>query len=454
MDKNFGGDDLPDKNILDKRTIQFVVILAALIIACAILISSGASIAISVIVASFLTAFVFFVLRSDQKTKDKLSHMLHQYEQEHNISNSLINSLDMAIIVTDENGNIKFFNKATEKLCNPQTQIRDNIFSKVFNIFDNKKNHIDILHDISSTKSPVERSDLSMAISDNETINIRVAVNPITADNGRPSNGYIIVIQDITKAKTLDDERSEFVSVTSHELRTPLAVVEAGLSTLLSEPLKSSMKPDAIKLLNTVHERIIHLGQLVRDLATLAKAQGEFLDIDIQPIDPKALVAQVKALHQDKASKKGLNLLSSPIIDIHPVLTSPTYVREILNNFLDNAVTYTKEGVVTVGAENGENNSVRFWVQDSGAGISQSDQTKLFTKFFRAEDWRTRETDGTGLGLYISKIMAERIGAKVWCVSELKKGATFYLEVPPVGGLPSDAKKVTTAEIKDFANSI
>ncbi len=107
-----------------------------------------------------------------------------------------------------------------------------------------------------------------------------------------------------------------------------------------------------------------------------------------------------------------------------------------------------------IGAETGKDSATRFWVKDTGIGISVTDQKKLFTKFFRSEDYRTRETGGTGLGLYIAKKLAERMGGRIWCESELNVGSTFFLEIPPVGALKSDHSKVTQAEIEDVASSL
>src|SRR5262249_297262 len=105
------------------------------------------------------------------------------------------------------------------------------------------------------------------------------------------------------------------------------------------------------------------------------------------------------------------------------------YVHEILQNFLTNAIKYTDKGTVTLGAEP-EDDGVIFSVADTGFGIGQNDRPKLFTKFFRSEDWRVRQKTGTGLGLYVCAKLTGLIDAKVDVQSELNRGSTFRLHVP------------------------
>ncbi len=109
--------------------------------------------------------------------------------------------------------------------------------------------------------------------------------------------------------------------------------------------------------------------------------------------------------------------------------TNQLYVREIMQNFITNAIKYTHSGSVTVGAKN-INNGVEFFVSDTGSGISKSDKEKIFDKFFRAENFQTRETSGTGLGLYVTMKLAKLLRAKISVDSALGKGSTFRIALP------------------------
>jgi len=109
--------------------------------------------------------------------------------------------------------------------------------------------------------------------------------------------------------------------------------------------------------------------------------------------------------------------------------SSRLYVREILQNFITNALKYTRRGQVVIMAEKAEN-GVCFSVNDSGIGISKADQEKVYDKFFRSEDFRTRQAKGTGLGLYVTMKLARLINAELKLTSELNKGSTFSVYIP------------------------
>ena len=104
-------------------------------------------------------------------------------------------------------------------------------------------------------------------------------------------------------------------------------------------------------------------------------------------------------------------------------------MREILQNFITNAIKYTDTGSVTIAAEKAER-GIKFTVHDTGIGISKSDQEKIFDKFFRSEDYRTRKTNGTGLGLYVTLKLARLLHAEIDVKSQLNKGSTFSIFIP------------------------
>ena len=174
----------------------------------------------------------------------------------------------------------------------------------------------------------------------------------------------------------------------------------------------------------------------------------------VAPVDPVKVLDQLKQDYRQDAENKGLDIKIKKPKKLHSILSSELYIHEILQNFMTNAIKYTKEGTITIGAQVGERISITFWVKDSGIGISKSDQKKLFDKFFRSEDYRTRETGGTGLGLYITGKLADRVSGNIRFESELNKGSTFYLDVPPIGARDDDHHKVTKAEIDDLASSL
>jgi signal transduction histidine kinase len=126
-----------------------------------------------------------------------------------------------------------------------------------------------------------------------------------------------------------------------------------------------------------------------------------------------------------------------PLTPLPALYTSRLYLQEILQNFITNAIKYTKTGGITLSAGN-VRGGVRFAVADTGIGINTSDLKKIFDKFFRSEDYRTRENSGTGLGLYVTQKLAKKVNAKIEVESKIDHGSTFYLTV---SSLPEPAQR-------------
>jgi two-component system, OmpR family, phosphate regulon sensor histidine kinase PhoR len=368
---------------------------------------------------------------------------------------SLINSMADAVIAVDRQGKVLLYNGAALDLLNTNLSLENRNFKDLISLRDEKDLPVDIIQLSDKANTVIKRDDLHFTSNEAQVVDLSVNISPIHADSnfGREA-GFIIVMRDITKEKTLDEERNEFISVTSHELRTPIAITEANISTALLPNMSANLPPNIKELLEQAHHNIVFLGDLVNDLTTLARAERGDLSITLQPIEPFALLEELAKNYQSEAKAKGLEVIVKRKEGVHQIISSPLYVREVLQNFITNALKYTDKGSLTLSAEPDEGGGVIFSVKDTGIGISATDKKRVFSKFFRSEDFRTRKTRGTGLGLYITIKLAERINGKIWFDSELNVGSTFYLLVPPIGAQKKDHPKVAHEEMKDFAASV
>jgi signal transduction histidine kinase len=299
--------------------------------------------------------------------------------------------------------------------------------------------------------NPQHRRDLQYTAADGTTVDLDLSVTPVQIGTSKNSD-FIVVGRDITKERSLDRQREEFIEVASHELKTPLAIMEVALSTALIG--KADFKPQAAELIEQAHRNTLYLSNLVRDLTTLSEAQNDSLPISLKPVDAAAVLRQLGIDFQPQAKAKGLPLQVVVKPNTPGVLSTEHYIREVLQNYLNNALKYTEKGHITLSAAPTGHGGVRFGVSDTGYGISAANQQHLFTKFFRAEDYRTRETGGTGLGLYLCLEIAGRLNAKVWCESKLGEGSTFYLEVPPFSQLKQDHGKVVEAQVSNLVDQL
>ncbi|HVI60571.1 MAG TPA: HAMP domain-containing sensor histidine kinase, partial [Candidatus Saccharimonadales bacterium] len=286
-------------------------------------------------------------------------------------------------------------------------------------------------------------------------VNVSINIAPYIVD--RQNRGHVLIIRDITQEKTIDKEREEFIAVASHELRTPLTIAQGDISFLLS-PSYIPKDPEAVSMLNGALRSLQQLSHIISDLTNLSKVENEQLDVQLEPLNPIALLHEFQADYADQAKSKGLTLevKIDPRLNSATILTSRYVVREILAIYISNSLKFTEKGSITLSVMNPQDQAagVTFGVSDTGIGISQSDQEKIFEKFFQSEDYSTRVHGGTGLGLYIARSLAARITAKVWFKTEFGKGSTFYLWVPPYSRHKQDRGKVGAAEAKDFFDTV
>lgn len=355
---------------------------------------------------------------------------LQNAQLEHERLNSLINSMADAVIAVDESNKIVLYNAATLNLFDVNTIAQGVSVTDLFKPIDTNNQPVDISALISQIKTNYASRDLRIKFEDGSITNLYTSIAPVHLGYGKDGDrGFVILLRDITREKSLEEEREEFISVVSHELRTPITIAEGNISNakLISE---RNQTPDDVKqALDEAHKQVLFLADMVNDLSTLSRAERNKLKVEIESINVNELVTELTNSYGPDAQKKSLQLVGESQPNLPPLMSSRLYVREILQNFITNAVKYTQAGTVKITAEIGQNGII-FRVSDTGIGISKTDQEKVFDKFFRSEDFRTREANGTGLGLYVTMKLTNLIHAKIDLQSELNKGSTFSIFIP------------------------
>ncbi len=383
-----------------------------------------------------LATLIIFCLLAEQSVRSHNEEYLLESRFTRQIQNerqrllALINSLSHAVLAVDEQGNVYLYNAAALDLLNTNRDITGLPINDLLPLRDSQGKHINLLRLIKADDRTLNRQDLIYEASDGSRMDLDLTLSPVRVFGFQSDTwgGYMAVFRDITKQKSLDQERDEFISVTSHELRTPLAIAEANLSTALL-PNFATIDPKARDLVNQAHDNIIFLSDLIQDLSTLARAERGDLEIKRQLIDVRMLVDQLARDHKAGAQAKGLTFQLKTDDVLGHVVSSEPELREILQNFLTNAIKYTVTGSITLQVTRSATGT-DFAVADTGIGISASDKTKIFGKFYRSEDYRTRQTGGTGLGLYITKKLAQKLGADISFTSKLNHGSTFRIHLP------------------------
>lgn len=349
---------------------------------------------------------------------------------EHERLTSLIGSMADGVIAVDDHIKVVMYNGAALNILDMNSSIKGRSLARLIKLVDKNGQHLDVTSLVRETKIAGSSRDYSIMYSDHSTANLYISIAPVHLGYGATGErGYVLLLRDITREKSLEEERDEFISVVSHELRTPIAITEGNISNAQFIAAKSADITQIRQALDAAHEQILFLAGLVNDLSTLSRAERGTLNVDVEAINPHALVEELAENYRKEAAGKGLTVFTTLDRNLETLYSSKLYAREILQNFITNAIKYTEKGGITIGAK-ADPKGVRFSVSDTGIGISKSDQEKVFDKFFRSEDYRTRATNGTGLGLYVTMKLARLLHADIQVNSELNHGSTFTIFLP------------------------
>lgn len=387
---------------------------------------------LSVLVVS-LTAFIAFlfvrVIMSSRRQNLELAKAQQSELVQVNRLNTLLNSISDAVMTLNRYGRITSQNAAAQAFFDTNQSLIGRDVDRLLQLKDPEGKQVTMRSMVEEIKSARLRDDLSDDLN-GETRHLSIQISRISSTfNANEEYGVVVIIRDITKQKTLEEEKDEFISVTSHELRTPVAIAEGSLSNFLAMQ-KHHMSADKLReAALAAHQQIIYLANMINDLSTLSRAERGIGD-DIEIINVNNMLYELFERYMPEAQKKSLNLNLDVDAKIPDIETSRLYLEEVLQNFITNAIKYTKKGSVTIGAKIESDDAVRFSIADTGIGMNKTDQDHIFEKFYRSEDYRTRETSGTGLGLYVVSKLSAKLGAKIKVESRLNHGSTFSFVLP------------------------
>jgi len=375
------------------------------------------------------------VIKAQETRRQTLVQSQDQERLQYDRILTIINNLTDATFSTDEKGTVLMYNAACLDLIDTNDSLKGKNISDLFTLSDGDKNPIKLFEVLEGAPKATRRDDLIHTYGDGEEIRLEITYAPIKSSysqhkKSQIQSGYILIMRDVTKQKSLEEERDEFISVVSHELRTPITIVEGTLSNV-QVMMDRPQTPDPKTLsgvLKTAHDQVLYLAKMVNDLSTLSRAERGVADAP-ETIDIAEMIHKLHDQYQKDAGLKKLHLNLDMATKVGTINVSRLYVEELLQNFITNAIKYTAKGTVTIIVKQAKG-IVRFSIKDSGIGISRGDQIKIFNKFYRSEDYRIRETNGTGLGLYVSAKLAHKIGTKIDLSSRLNHGSTFSFELP------------------------
>ncbi|RAU19648.1 hypothetical protein DN062_00760 [Nitrincola tibetensis] len=248
------------------------------------------------------------------------------------------------------------------------------------------------------------------------------------------------------KALQASKAKSQFLANMSHEIRTPINGV-IGMLSLLETTSLTTEQAEQVHLAMRSAELLLGL---VNDILDFSKIEAGKMSLEMAPVDLNDLLTTMRSIFQHLAENKKLELIQTIDPAINGWLKAdPLRLRQVLNNLVSNAIKFTDVGQVTLSVHLLDNHRIRFEVRDSGIGISEEAQERLFQSFSQADNSTSRKYGGTGLGLMISKELIALMNGTLWLESTLGQGSCFYFELPY---LPCEAPNNPTQARCPFTN--
>lgn len=225
--------------------------------------------------------------------------------------------------------------------------------------------------------------------------------------------------------------KTEFIGIVSHQLRAPLTNLRFSLDILLSENTEQ-VKIDPKEYFVILQENTKRMGVLIDNLLTISRLESGKLPLDKKSVSLGEVVNNLVAKNKPFAEASQIRIATNFQTDLGKVSADPFWLDQIITNLLDNAVRYSKGGgQIDINIQR-KGKKILLAIKDQGVGIPKEEQKFIFEKFFRSANALQRQTDGSGLGLYIVKKFIELLGGKIWFNSTVDKGTTFYFTLPEV----------------------
>ncbi len=367
----------------------------------------------------------------DKKISD-LNVERKKTDEAHNKTAAIISNLADPIIVLDNTNKISLINPAAQNVLGfTQQDLAKEISSKSNYSMDNFKNIINKEYRVKKIPD-LDKKDVSseeLVVNYHNTEHTYKVITAKIVDYKEEYLGVMKIFYNITREKTLDKMKSDFISIAAHQLRTPLSAIKWSIKLVLDED-EGKINDGQRSLLTkgyASNERVINL---VNDMLNVSRIEeGKFGYSFTQGNAADTLQEVVNSL-ESEIKERNIQVVIQKPDNLPSLLMDKEKISLVFQNLLENAVKYTPvNGKVEVRIEAGDNN-IHIYIKDNGVGIPKEDKKKLFTKFFRASNVIRMQTEGSGLGLFICKNIIESHGGHIKCVSEEGEGTTISFTLP------------------------
>jgi two-component system, OmpR family, phosphate regulon sensor histidine kinase PhoR len=346
------------------------------------------------------------------RIEDQVQHLSAEKQR----LDTILRSMGEGVMVTAPDGVITLVNPAFRRLFSITGEVEGKKLVEI-------SRHPDLLEAFNDLCKPdVGELVREISIQPND-ITLFTHWVPLNVDGVR--QGIVAVFHDISDLKKAENMRRDFVANVSHELRTPVTIIKGYAETLLDGALKSD-PVRAVRFVEIISSHSERLTNLINDILTLSSLESKETILELSPIEVSGTIAKACMLLQERAVQKNIAILNESIGGSLPrVVADQGRLEQVVVNLLENAIKYTPDGgsVRLFTEDLGE--FIRVSVADTGIGIPFKDLPRIFERFYRVDEARTREQGGTGLGLAIVKHIVQLHGGNVSVTSEPGKGSVF-----------------------------
>lgn len=360
-----------------------------------------------------------------------------ELEEEKAKLNAMLENIGDGIIGINNRGEIVFINPQAELMLGVgREELVGKMLIHSIKLFSDKNEEVSPqqrpIHTALFSKKKVTTNKFLYQRNDGKKFPVAITATPIISHD--LVIGGVDVFRDITKEKEIDRMKTEFISLASHQLRTPLSAMKWFAELLLDD--SDNLSKEQKEMINNIYQSNERMIELVNALLNISRIESGRIIIEPEPTDLVKLVKEVILELQPKILERKQRLGISVHQALPTVNIDPKLIRHVYMNLLTNALKYTHvEGeIIVIISKSGE--EIISQVSDNGYGIPIPQQKQVFQKFFRADNVAKIVTDGTGLGLYLTKSIVESSGGKIWFKSDEGKGTTFWFSLPLKGTPP------------------